>query len=151
MNEPVTLASGASKVVNVDDFEILAGAADPFPNEATATCSPQGFPNVLEKASHNVELFQPNVDVEKDCGDYTKVGDTLACTITITNTSSDDTPDLIMGEVKDKLVKTSNGDTVVDLGDLLDPANPYVTDNNCTATLVDDARARSRSRSRFRS
>ena len=44
-----------------------------------------------------------------------------------------------MGEVKDKLVKISNGDTVVDLGDLLDPANPYVTDSNCTATLVDDA------------
>jgi hypothetical protein len=140
VDEPVTLASGANKVVQVDDFVIPAGAADPFPNEATATCSPQGFPNVLEKkASHNVNLFQPNVDVEKDCDDYTKAGDTLACTITITNTSSDDTPDLIMGEVRDKLVKTSNGDTVVDLGDLLDPTNPYVTNSTCTATLVDDA------------
>ena len=49
VNEPVTLASGASKVVNVDDFEIPADAADPFPNEATATCSPQGFQNVLVK------------------------------------------------------------------------------------------------------
>jgi hypothetical protein len=140
VSEQVTLASGASKVVDVEDFEIPAGAADPFPNEATATCSPEGFPNVLEKkASHNVNLFQPNVDVEKDCDDFTKAGDTLNCTITITNTSSNDTPDLLMGQVTDRLVKTGNGDTVVNLGDLLGPANPYVKSSDCTATLADDA------------
>jgi uncharacterized repeat protein (TIGR01451 family) len=140
VSEQETLASGASKAVNVDDFVIPANAADPFPNEATATCSPQGFPNVLEKkASHNINLFQPNVDVEKDCDEYTKAGDTLNCTITITNTSSNDTPDLIMGQVTDRLVKTGNGDTVVNLGDLLAPANPYVKSSDCSATLVDGA------------
>jgi uncharacterized repeat protein (TIGR01451 family) len=140
VNKQTTLVSGASEVVNVNDFTIPNDGADPFPNKATATCSPTGFPNVLTaEATHSVNLFQPNVDVEKDCDDYTKAGDTLACTITLKNTSSDDTPDLIMGEVKGKLVKTSNGDTVVDLGDLLDPANTYVTNSNCTATLIDDS------------
>ena len=92
----MTLASGASKVVNVDDFEIPADAADPFPNEATATCSPQGFPNVLvKKASHNVELFQPSITLTKEGDALSKIGDKVDYTITLANTSSADTPDLV--------------------------------------------------------
>ena len=99
VNEPVTLASGASKVVNVDDFEIPADAADPFPNEATATCSPQGFPNVLvKKASHNVELFQPSITLTKEGDALSKIGDevtTRSRTLRRTPTS----PLLTMGPI----------------------------------------------------
>jgi uncharacterized repeat protein (TIGR01451 family) len=131
-------SNGACKITY--HYTVPANASDPYPNTVTVESHPSGFPNDIDASdSDSVNLFQPEVDVEKDCDDYTKATDTLACTITITNKSSDDTPDLIMGQVKDKLVKTSNGDTVVDLGDLLDPANTYVTNSTCTATLVDDA------------
>ena len=57
-----------------------------------------------------------------------KVGDPVNYTITVTNTSSNDTPNLVNGTITDTL-----------LGNLLDPANPFVTDKTCTATLATTA------------
>ena len=95
VDEDVTLASGASEVIEVTDFEIPAGADDPFPNTATATCSPQGFPNVLEASDgHEVNLFQPSITFEKTGDADSKIGDTVDYTLTLNNTSSDDSPDL---------------------------------------------------------
>ena len=88
VNEPVTLASGASKVVNVDDFEIPADAADPFPNEATATCASAGLP---ERARRRRPAQRRAVPAQRGRREGLRRlhqgGDTLACTITITNTS----------------------------------------------------------------
>jgi len=84
------------KVINQSRV-VLAGDSDPLVNTADASCSPAGFPNVLDaSASHTVELFQPSVDLAKDCGP-TEVapGDPVNYTITLSNTSSADTPDMV--------------------------------------------------------
>ncbi len=91
----VTLASGASDVSTVP-FTIPAGAADPFLNTATVTCSPTGFPNVLTASDgHSVNLFQPSVTIDKTGDTLSKIGDDVVYTITVNNTSSADTPNLV--------------------------------------------------------
>lgn len=71
-----------------------------------------------------LNLFQPSVDVEKTGDAISTPGNLALYTITITNTSSDDSPDLANGVVIDTL-----------LGDLLDPANPFVTSSTCAEIL----------------
>jgi hypothetical protein len=76
-------------------YTVQQGDPDPLENTVTLTCSPTGFPNVLEKtASHSVNLFQPSVTIDKDGDDYSKVGDSVDYTITVHNTSSADSPNL---------------------------------------------------------
>ena len=125
VDEDVTLASGASEVIDVTDFEIPAGADDPFPNTATATCSPQGFPNVLEASDgHAVNLFQPSITVEKQAGNpFSKAGDDVTYTVKISNTSSADSPDLVIESIDDSLQ-----------GDLTDPGN--VDSSDCGPSLA---------------
>ena len=66
---------------------------DPLENTVTVETHPNGFPNDIDdSASAETNLFQPSVDVEKVCEDFSKAGDVLDCTITIENTSSDDSP-----------------------------------------------------------
>ena len=125
VDEDVTLASGASEVIDVTDFVIPAGADDPFPNTATATCSPQGFPNVLEASDgHSVNLFQPSITVEKQAGNpFSKAGDDVTYTVKISNTSSADSPDLVIESIDDSLQ-----------GDLTDPGN--VDSSDCGPSLA---------------
>ncbi|MFU8827357.1 MAG: hypothetical protein ACNA70_07680 [Brevefilum sp.] len=97
VNESFTIASGAEpKVITVTDFEIPVGASDPFVNIASASCSPVGFPNILPAtAQHSINLFQPSITFTKTAvEEYSKAGDTVHYTITLTNTSSMDTPNL---------------------------------------------------------
>ncbi|WP_372874327.1 hypothetical protein [Pseudomonas sp.] len=90
----VTLASGAEHVIDAV-YIVQEGDLDPLPNTATASCSPEGFPNVLEAdASHSVELFQPSVTIDKSGTELSKVGDDVDYVITVSNTSSADSPDL---------------------------------------------------------
>ncbi len=123
---------------------VLAGDPDPLLNTVTLTCSPAGFPNVLQASDgHSVNLFQPGVDVEKVCDDFAKfpapgVGspntdaenlndsDDIRCTISITNLSSADSPDLVNGTVQDTLC-----------GNLLGALNAECTpvSNTCSSTL----------------
>jgi hypothetical protein len=69
------------------------------------TCSPDGFSNVLEdSASHDVNLFQPSVTVEKLCTpELLHTGELVTFTCTVTNTSSSDSPDLIFASLTDTL------------------------------------------------
>ena len=142
VDEDVTLASGASKVIEVTDFEIPAGADDPFPNTATATCSPQGFPNVLEASDgHSVNLFQPSITFEKTGDDVSKIGDKVDYTLTLNNTSSADSPDLectisdpTVG-VDEDVTLASGASKVIDVTDFEIPAgadDPFP--NTATAT-----------------
>jgi uncharacterized repeat protein (TIGR01451 family) len=71
-----------------------------------------------------INLFQPAVTVEKTGDTLSTAGNEVSYTITITNDSSDDSPDLANGAVIDTL-----------LGDLLDPANPHVDQSTCTSIL----------------
>ncbi|MWV14689.1 hypothetical protein F3I16_01415 [Pseudomonas sp. L-22-4S-12] len=127
IDEAVTLAAGEQHVINAQ-YTVQAGDADPLPNTASATCSPQGFPNVLAaEDSHSVNLFQPSVVVVKEGDALSKVGDPASYTITVTNTSSADSPNLVNGTIVDTL-----------LGDLL-AANQYVSNSSCTGTLATGA------------
>ena len=120
----VNLSSGQDDVTNAT-YTVPDTAPNPLVNTASVTCTVDGFGNVLEASDdHSVDLFQASVDVTKECDDYSKVGDAFSCTITVTNDSSDDSPDLVNGTIVDSL-----------FGDLLNPANPYVTSSTCTATL----------------
>jgi len=94
LNKQVTLASGASDVTNAV-YTVLPGDPDPLPNTASVSCSPAGFPNVLQaNDGHSVELFQPSITIDKTGDTLSKVGDDVDYTITVTNTSSADSPDL---------------------------------------------------------
>lgn len=110
-SKSVTLASGESDVSTVP-FTIPSGASDPFVNDARVSCSPEGFPNVLEASdSVSINLFQPSVALEKTGPDYSKVGDTNTYTVKITNTSSSDSPDLELASFSDSLVPSATPPT----------------------------------------
>ncbi|MEK6687915.1 MAG: hypothetical protein AABZ01_05575, partial [Gemmatimonadota bacterium] len=119
---------------------VQPGDPDPLVNTATLTCSPEGFPNVLEASDdHSVNLFQPSVDVEKVCDDFAKFlatvdppdvlddSDDIRCTITVTNTGSADSPDLENGTINDTLC-----------GDLLGTLNAEcsLVSSDCTSDLA---------------
>ncbi len=84
---------------------VLAGDPDPLHNSVTLTCSVTGFPNVLEKSDgHTTELFQPSVEVIKDGPSSAHVGDTITYTFVINNTSSGDSPNLVLDTVTDTVI-----------------------------------------------
>ena len=72
----------------------------------TLTCSPDGFPNILTASDdHAVELFQPALTLIKVCAPASaSVGDTITYTFDITNTSSADSPDLVLEAANDSLL-----------------------------------------------
>ena len=115
---------------------VVAGDPDPLPNTVTATYTARsGTPfasSDTDTASASTNLFQPSVDVTKNCTpDPVVVGGVVTCTIVVTNTSSDDAPTLVSGTIVDSLT-----------GNLLDAANTAVTYSDCTAALPDPAGAR---------
>jgi hypothetical protein len=99
-----TLGAGASCTITATRI-VQAGDADPLPNTVNVTYNPQGFPNLVQATDdHSVNLFQPSVLVEKTGSAQSKVGDTVDYTIRITNTSSEDTPTLLLDSITDPLI-----------------------------------------------
>jgi uncharacterized repeat protein (TIGR01451 family) len=95
IDKSVTLASGASDVTNAT-YTVQATDLDPLNNTASVSCSPTGFPNVLSASDgHSVNLFQPSITFDKTGSTYSKAGDDVSYTLTLNNTSSGDTPDLV--------------------------------------------------------
>ena len=73
-------------------------------NTVTAIYSTRREHSDTATASASTNLFQPSVDVTKNCTpDPVVVGGVVTCTIVVTNTSSDDTPVLINGTIDDTL------------------------------------------------
>lgn len=104
VSKSVTLASGEGDVTNVA-YTVQAGDADPLVNNASVSCSPTGFPNVLTATgSWSVNLFQPSVTIEKSGDTLSKIGDGVTYHFKITNTSSADSPNLGLGSVTDDLL-----------------------------------------------
>jgi hypothetical protein len=115
LNKSVTLASGNSDVTNATRT-VLSGDPDPLVNEVTATCSPVGFPNTSTKtASHSTNLFQPSILFTKTGDPLSKVGDDVNYTITLENTSSPDTPDLVC-TITDALLTIDDTETLASGG-----------------------------------
>ncbi len=95
LDQPVTLAWNAAPYVVTRPYTVPAGAPDPLINTANVTCSPLGFPNIITAtATHSVNLFQPSITFAKTGDPLSKIGDSTAYTLTLDNTSSNDTPDL---------------------------------------------------------
>jgi uncharacterized repeat protein (TIGR01451 family) len=95
VNKNVSIAAGGSNVTTVN-HTVVANDPDPLVNTATATCHPDGFPNVLSASGNwSVDLFQASVDITKSGPTYSKPGDTVQYTVTVTNTSGPATPDLV--------------------------------------------------------
>ena len=107
---------------------VLATDPDPLVNTVTATYSVDSFQPPLTDtatATATTNLFESGVEVAKSCApDPVAVGAVLTCTIVVTNTSSDDAPDLVGGTIIDTRT-----------GDLLEPANPAVASSTCAAVL----------------
>ncbi|KKL87351.1 hypothetical protein LCGC14_1935540, partial [marine sediment metagenome] len=88
---------------------------------------PEGFPNDIDaNDDHSVELFQPSITLDKTGDALSKVGDDVAYTVVITNTSSADSPDLVIDSISDTLQ-----------GDLTDAAN--FDSSDCGASLAPSA------------
>ncbi|HET7869123.1 MAG TPA: hypothetical protein VFM85_02245 [Actinomycetota bacterium] len=105
ISKPVNLASGAQDVTNASRV-VLPGDPDPLVNTASVTCTVDGFGNVIgpETASHSVNLFTPSVEVIKGGPSSAHVGDTITYTFVINNTSSGDSPNLVLDSVTDTVI-----------------------------------------------
>jgi hypothetical protein len=106
---------------------VQAGDPDPLVNTVTAVFDTQANLAGIELTrsdSHSVNLFQPSLHVVKGGDTLGKVGDPVDYTFTITNTSSADSPNLINVAAVDSL-----------LGNLLNPANPFLVSSNADGSL----------------
>lgn len=119
---------------------VQAGDPDPLVNTVTMTCSPEGFSNVLTATDdHSVDLFQPAVSVTKTGDSLSKVGDEVNYVITLTNSSSADTPDMVCTAV-DTLLGTvfsgvlAGGDTVLNESYTVQAGDPDPLVNTVTLT-----------------
>ena len=93
-------------------------------NTVTATYSGAGA-SATASASATTNLFQPAVDVTKNCApDPIQVGGAETCTIVVTNTSSADSPNLENGTIMDSLT-----------GNLLDAGEHRRRQQHCAAVL----------------
>ena len=103
VSKNVTVAAGGQDVTNAT-YAVKSSDSDPLLNTASVSCSPIGFPNVLTaNDSHSVNLFQPSLDVSKTGPAFSKAGDTATYEVTITNTSSADSPALVLDTFTDSV------------------------------------------------
>lgn len=110
------IASGVSCDFEVT-YTIQEGDNDPLINEVIFTY------NTLEDLSghtvsgsdtHQTNLFQPSVSVSKTGPNEGEVGETITYSFTIENTSSNDTPTLILESVSDDVLGNLTGDAMAD-------------------------------------
>ena len=73
-----------------------------------------------------MNLFQPSITIDKECTNLSKIGDPVNCTVVVHNTSSGDSPALVIESISDTVQ-----------GDLTDAAN--VDTSDCGATLASGA------------
>lgn len=77
---------------------VPAGASDPYDNvvtaiyDATVNSTTQ---SLTRTDDHSLNLFQPSITFDKTGPAYSKAGDVASYTLTLGNTSSSDTPDLV--------------------------------------------------------
>jgi len=101
-----TLAPGAFCDFSADRVT-QAGDPDPLVNTVTVHFHPTGLAtDVADTDNHSTNLFQPSVDVTKVCNEPDKTvvaGDVADFLITIHNTSSADSPNLVLDNFTDTL------------------------------------------------
>ena len=102
-------------------YTVPAGAADPLLNTVTAVYSSQaggagGVATVSD--GHSVQLFQPSISVVKTGPETAEVGETVTYTVTITNTGSADSPNLVIDSVIDTLAGNLTAAVITQCGEL---------------------------------
>jgi hypothetical protein len=106
IDEEVELDPGDPPWVWNETYTVPPGANDPLVNTAEVSCTVDSSV-VQASATHSVNLFQPGVEVQKTGPQQSKVGEKVTYSVTIINTSSDDSPDLMLDSVTDSLVDLS--------------------------------------------
>lgn len=82
-----------------------SGDSDPLNNTVNVLYHPVGFPNDIKGSdSHSVNLFQPSVEIKKSGDGLSKIGDNVTYSIKINNTSSTDSPNLILDTIVDDVL-----------------------------------------------
>ncbi|WP_461519162.1 hypothetical protein [Porticoccus sp.] len=134
----------AGDTVLTPSYTVQQGDPDPLVNTVTLTCSPDGFPNILEASDgHSTNLFQAAIDADKTGDDLSKVGDSVDYTITLSNNSSADTPamsctatDSLLGEVFNGVLPL--GDTVLTPSRVVQQGDPDPLVNTVTLNCSPD-------------
>jgi uncharacterized repeat protein (TIGR01451 family) len=104
INETVSLAPGGT-VSRTPTYTVKAGDPDPLVNTVTADCTYVGLAQpVHAQATASTNLFQPGVKLTKTGSSLAKIGDTVTYNITILNTSSADSPNLVFNSFTDSVV-----------------------------------------------
>ena len=121
----------------IEDINYIIQPNDPDPLENIVTVvyndrigGPNAYAEVNDSDNALVDLLDPNLEVIKECPPFSKPGDTIANTITITNTSND--ANLIILSVVDTLVGDLN-----DCDGLLETGEQCVIDYNYIVTAND--------------
>lgn len=94
-----SLASGVCDTVTIDRV-VTASDPDPLENTVTANYTT----SLTGSDTATVNLFKPSVKITKIGPNYSKVGDKITYTYTIENTSSSDTPNLMLNTVIDTVI-----------------------------------------------
>jgi uncharacterized repeat protein (TIGR01451 family) len=100
-----SLAPSASCTITATRI-VQAGDPDPLPNTVTVVYKGKADlsgSDISDSDDHSVNLFQPSITLDKTGDTLGKVGDPVDYTITLTNTSSDDSPPL-MCSIRDSLL-----------------------------------------------
>ena len=96
---------------------VQVGDPDPLVNTVTVHYHPDGFENdITDFDDHSVNLFQPSVTIDKTGDTLSKVGDDVKYTITVANTSSSDSPDLVC-DISDALLGINQTDVSIAPGE----------------------------------
>lgn len=103
---PATLAPDQCATVS-QPFVVPAGSPNPLVNTVTATYADilaDVHSTVTHTASASLALFTPSVQIVKSGPQFSKVGDTVTYSFTITNTSSANSPPLVLDSITDTLL-----------------------------------------------
>jgi uncharacterized repeat protein (TIGR01451 family) len=114
----------------------VEGDPDQLVNTVTVTATPLSGSAVTDSDSVTVDLFQPSISVEKTGPATAEVGEEITYTVTITNTSSSDSPNLVFELVSDTLAGDLTA-AVVAQCDELEPAEVCAFDYTYTVSDTD--------------
>jgi uncharacterized repeat protein (TIGR01451 family) len=132
-----TLAPGASESHNFP-YTIKVTDLDPLPNTATVHSDPVGASttDVTDFASASVDLVHPGINIEKDADvTFTKVGDDINYTITVTNPGDIDLENVV---VTDPMLTLSGPTGDVGSDGILGQTEIWVYTDTYTVLITDE-------------